>query len=277
MKRALGLLGLAAPALLLLALHAPALGYGFVWMDETEIVAGEIVLPPGRWAEAFTRPLHVGSGGAGKVNPYYRPLQILWASALHAAAGPEPRLFHAASLAAGAACVLAFTLLARGLLGSAVLAAFAGAWVAAHPAGTEAWVWIAGIAEPLCALAVVVSVAAALRSGALRTDASGGAAWGWAALSLLALAAGLLVKEKAAVIPALLVAAWASARGSARFARGGWLELDARRLGLLALVQAAVVAVWALVLRRAAVGGGPSWAAPIGGSAASHLASALAA
>ena len=55
---------LALPALLFLALHGRALGYGFVWVDQAEIVAGTILRPPGQIFAAFGQPLQRAEGFA---------------------------------------------------------------------------------------------------------------------------------------------------------------------------------------------------------------------
>ena len=69
--------------------------------------------------------------------PYYRPLQVVTASALDAAFGREPRSFRAASLLLGAATASLLALLALGLLRSPGAAALCGAAFAADPRHRE--------------------------------------------------------------------------------------------------------------------------------------------
>src|SRR5262245_45146382 len=91
------------PPLLFFALYARTLDYGFVWVDQAEIVAGSILRPPGRIASAFAEPLHAveSVGTRGLRQPYYRPLQVVVASGLDAAFGRAPRTFRALSLLLG--------------------------------------------------------------------------------------------------------------------------------------------------------------------------------
>ncbi|RIL05610.1 MAG: hypothetical protein DCC71_09810 [Proteobacteria bacterium] len=258
---------LAAAVLLVLGLYGRALDYELVWMDEAEIGEGAIVLPPGApWASAFTRPLHASSAGT---NPYYRPLQIVVATAVHRVAGPAPRFHRAVLFAAAIATACAFGALAQGLTGSAALALAAVAFAAAHPAMLESWVWISGLGEALAGFFIVASVG--LGAAAL---ARGGAAA--AALSLGALLLALLSKEKAVATPLLVAAWWIAQRIAAGGLRGALADrASLRRAALLVGAQLALVLVY-LLARPLLLGRGLVAAAPIGGDVATHLLSAIA-
>ena len=276
------LLLLTLPALVLVGLYARALDYGFTWMDEVEIAEREIVLGDEPWTEAFKRPLHRTPDYAGGMNPYYRPFQILLATAVHRVAGPTPRYYRVISIAIGAATALAFGALAWLLLRRADLAALAALLAVAHPAGIESWLWISGNQEALSGFWVIVSVGLGLLAA------------GWAAPSgltppansgLFALASGiafvlaLLSKEKGIVVPALLLAAFA----------GGWLcdprfaasrpaarrALIARGGGLVATLGVIGLA-YLLLWRPAMLGNVLGSSAPIGGDRVLHWLSAVA-
>lgn len=265
--RALALLAL--PPLLFLGLYLRTVDYGFVWMDQTEIVEGEILLEPGSLARAFTQPLHsTGIAGFEQLrNPYYRPLQTVLASLIHERFGPVPRWYRLASLAAGFLAVALFTVLAWRLLRSALAAAWAGGFVAAHPVAIEACVWISAMTEPLCAVFVLASLGAAL----LLLQASGRGRRGALALAaVLALVVALLFKEKGVVVPALLLAALVAGATL----NGERPEL--RRAAAAVLALGGVVAGYLFVWRPVALGSALGLAPPIGGSLTTHAASALA-
>jgi tetratricopeptide (TPR) repeat protein len=254
------LLGFAT--VVVVGLYGRALDYELAWMDETEIAQRAIVLAPGEsLGHAFTRPLHASTQG---VNPYYRPLQILAATAVYDVAGPTPRYYRVLLLAAAIATCFAFGALAWHLLDSLVLAIVATGLAAAHPAMIESWVWISGLGEALSGAFVVASVGAS----ALALASAGRARAGWTVLSLAALALALLSKEKAVVVPALVGALWLARA----VARG-----DLRERPPLALVGAQVALVLGYLLARPLLmGHGLVAAPPIGGDRVSHVLSALA-
>jgi tetratricopeptide (TPR) repeat protein len=251
---------LAVSVLAVLGLYGRALDYQLAWMDETEIGAGAIVLAPGEsWTRAFTRPLHASAQG---VNPYYRPLQIVVATAVHRVAGPAPRFYRAVLLGLAIGTCTAFGALALLLFESVPLAVAATLVAAAHPAMIEAWVWISGLGESLAGCFALASVGC----GALVLAGRGGRAG--LALSLASLLLALLSKEKAVVVPALL-AALALARGGVRGLAG-----DRSAAGLVG-AGFGIVTLY-LVARPLLMGRGLAAAAPIGGDWGTHLLSALA-
>ena len=142
-----GRLAVLLPVLLFAALHLRTLDYGFTWVDEAEIVAGSILRPPGQILAAFGEPLHRAQGFGTETfsQSYYRPFQVVTASALDAAFGRTPRTFRALSLVLGALTASLFAALALTLFGDARIALFAGALFAVHPVLLEIYVWIAGL------------------------------------------------------------------------------------------------------------------------------------
>jgi hypothetical protein len=261
------------PALLFLALHGRALGYDFVWVDRAEIVTGTILRPPGHILAAFGEPLQRAEGFATAVlsQPYYRPLQVVTASALAAEVGRSPRAFHALSLALGAATAALFAALALALLRDPTAALLAGLLFAAHPGLLEIYVWVAGLSAALMGLFLIASLDTGLRSAGA---ASVRARWSWGIASLAALVLALLSKENAAVTPALLaalgLALWLRER--ARGETGPRLPA----LAMLVAAQLVLVAIYLFVLRPAVLGRSLTGAAPIGGSLVTQWQTSLA-
>ena len=250
-------------------LHARALPYDFVWMDESEIVREAVIRPPSELHRAVVEPLfgQLDATYAGRTQPFYRPLQVVVASTLHAAFGKRPEVFRAVSLALGAATFAIFTAVAGALLGRPAAAALAGSLAAAHPSGIEVYVWIAGLSEALVDLFAVVALSAYLvhlRAIDARVRRIAGAA------SIAALVLGLLSKENGAAIPLL-----AGALGLAEARRTGRTLASALRSPVL-LAQLAIAALFLGAWRPWILGsptGGAGW---LEGSPFVQLASVLA-
>ncbi len=271
-QRAVPLALIFAASLALVALlYARARNYELVWMDETEIGEGAILLAPGEsWTAAFTRPLHRGAG----VNPYYRPLQIIVATAIHRVVGPAPTLYRVVLLAFAVATCTVFGALAWFLLDSLPLALLAVALAAAHPAMIESWVWISGLGEAMAACFALVSVAL----GVLALGRSGRSRLAWGALSTGLLVLALLSKEKAVVAPVLLAMTWLA--GALRNATPREVLGDRSALrAVLVLVgaQVAIVVSYVIAWRPLMLGRALAAASPIGGDRVTHLLSAVAA
>jgi tetratricopeptide (TPR) repeat protein len=244
-------------------LYLPSLDYPFVWEDEAALGAGTLLRPAGETWAAFREPLHrLGPRGSAAMQDYYRPLPVALLSLVDQELGREPRGFRRVSIAVGALCIAAFGAFAGRLLGRPGPALFAALFVALHPVGIETTVWIAGMTETLCVLFVLVALATALRSSHAPTTRT---AVAWATLSLAALGLGLLSKERAAVEPALLVAALVSLGAARR-----------RSAAALVLAHGVLVAGYLALLRPAVLGSAFLSLPPIGGSALTQVLTALA-
>ena len=251
-------------------LYARVLDAPLVWTDASDLGERTLLRPPGEWARAFAEPLQrVPRGATATRQAYYRPLQVVWLSALDAAFDSSPRAFRLGGLAVAAAALAAFAALAWRLFGSPGPALAAALLVAAHPVGIEALVWISGISEPLCALFCFLALALALSV----QDAAPARARLLAALSLAALLAALLSKERAAVLPALLLAVLLS---RARLPQRAGAPAGARRGALLVAAHAALVAGFFLLWRPAVLGGVASPLAPIRGDPWAQVVTAVA-
>jgi len=249
------LLGL--PGMALGLLYAPALDYDYVWTDTSAIGGRSMLRPPGEIAEAFREPLHRIPHRSGTAQQrYYRPAQVAMLSWVDQHFESKPRSFRSAGLVIGVACLALFSFFAWRLLGSRQAALTAALFVACHPVGIEAYVWIAGISGAMCALFLLAALAFGLASCRPRSPL---AFAGLCLLSLLALAAALLTKERAVVEPALLLALFAtsvrSGSGSPGKASAAGLLHRPRAAVLLAL-HGVLVAVYAFVWRPIVFGGG---------------------
>jgi len=168
---------------------------GALWnhfaLDDNQIIAFNALVHDisGMWrtfASAYWPP-DVGGG-------LYRPLPIASYTLDWALSGGSAWWFHTVNLAWHVGASVAVAYLARHLSGDRA-AWTAGLLFAVHPVHVEAVANVVGRAELMAALFVVLAVYAALARDQL---------W-W---SLAALACGVLSKENAIVVPALIVWAW---------------------------------------------------------------------
>lgn len=175
----------------------------------------------GVW-QAFGAPYWPAELG-GKL---YRPLAVA-TYALDGLVGDAP-WFHGVNLLWHAAASVAVAALARRWSGPAA-ALVAGLLFAVHPVHVEAVANVIGRAELMAALFAALSVYAALVSDRL----------GWSALTLLG---GLLSKENAAVVPALIVWGWMLGLG-----RPPRRRMGAYAATWLAIAVAYGIARWAVL------------------------------
>jgi protein O-mannosyl-transferase len=178
----------AAVALTAVVFYAGALWNGFAVDDLPIIVFNPLVSHASGIWRAFAAPYWPPElGGA-----LYRPLVIATLALDRLIDGTV--WFHAVNLLWHAAVSVAVAVLARRLSDGAG-ALVAGVLFAVHPLHVEAVANVVGRAELMAALFTVLAVYAALANERV--------AWSAAAWSL-----GLLCKENAAVVPALIVWAW---------------------------------------------------------------------
>lgn len=266
------------PVLLFLGLHLRALDYDFVWTDQAELQHGLLIRKPGHILSAFGEPvfLTLGEIAPTSTQPYYRPLHIVLVSLIDQHLGRDPANFRAFLLAIGAATMAAFFFLVLALTDEPWAAAIAASLAAAHPAGIENYVWIAGYGGALAILFICLSLLAVchfMRVRATREQVL------WGAIATLALVMGLLSKEGAVVVPALTLACGVSlvARDRGEHSEHSFRDLIARNRPAFTLVlaQASVVLLYFLVFRPAVLGGVLSGARPIHGDWALHLLTVL--
>ena len=143
-----------------------------------------------------------GEPGQASYNRQYRPLTTLSFALNHALGGLDPVGYHAVNVLLHAVVCVLLAVVLGGVTGRPRLAGLAALLFAAHPVHTEAVASVVGRAEELAALLGLGAWWLVLRS---RSAARGRAAW--LAGAALVLAAGVLAKENAATIPAVIVAA----------------------------------------------------------------------
>jgi tetratricopeptide (TPR) repeat protein len=230
--------------LVAIAVHAAALGAGFVWLDHAHIEDGLALARSGEFWSLFSG----GFAGTG----FYRPLMAASLS-LDAALGGAPWLYHATTLAWHAAASV-LTVIAGADLGLSRRAALvAGVLFAVHPATSLVADAIAFRSESMIAVALLALVISHRREQP------------W--IAALALLAGALTKETAIVLGPLFVLALEvpALRGNA---------VATGRHRLLWIAEGAAL-VSALALRAAFA---PSWRAhalglPLGQAVGTRLAS----
>jgi protein O-mannosyl-transferase len=176
------------------------------------------------------------SGFEGWRSGLYRPLTTLSFALEYWLWGDRPAWFHLTNLLLHAGNALAVYSLCRRLAGGPT-GLLAGLLFAVHPAYSEAVAGIAGRADLLAALWVLIGLHGGLKARLER-------GW-WQLCSPLALGVGLFCKEGAAVLPGLLLGIDWLWRREGRLR--GWLW---KEYGLQALAVAGYLAA-----RRAALGG----------------------
>jgi len=200
------------------------LGAGFTFDDHGLVVQNPMATPgmsPFAW---FFRESTTGS--------LYRPLTMV-SYALNALVSPAPWSLHLGNVLLHVLATLVAYDLARVLLRSTPSAVATALLFAVHPVHTEAVASVAGRAELLAGLFVMLALSALVR--AERNPS-------WRAVSLVAFALGALSKESAfAMVPlAALVLAWTGPMRAGRLARG--------------LAPYVAVGLGSLLLRRVVVG-----------------------
>jgi tetratricopeptide (TPR) repeat protein len=178
-----------------LVLYYNSLSNGFVFDDYAVIVENKHITDLGGSLPAFVSDDYFKIAGG---EDSYRPLATLSYFLIHSFAGPNPFYFHLISVLLHLLNVILVFLLARLLLESRFGALSAGLLFACHPALTEAVDCIAFNEDLLAAffflLAFFVYAAKVTREFAA----------GWYGLSLLLYLCGLLSKEMAVTLPAII-------------------------------------------------------------------------
>lgn len=150
------------PFILAMMAYLPTLGHDFVWDDVDFIRENPAAHEMGRLASALQHGYGWVPAEAGEVrNPrflYFRPVIVVANTLQWVLGGGRPWLFHLSNLITHAlvAALVAGLALALGL--SAPAAAFAGVVMAAHPIHVEAVAWISGRTDLSAALFAVATL-----------------------------------------------------------------------------------------------------------------------
>lgn len=185
-------------ALLGMLVYAGTLGAGFVYDDYPYVVENaDLRGGPGRLPDLFRSSFPSFAPERGLYRPVTAATYLLDRIG---DAAPSPVRHHATNILLAGAMVLAVHVLLRRVLPAA--AALVGALLfAVHPVHAEAVAWVTGRSEILAATFGCLALAGFLDC------ARGGGRWGKLAAACLALAAGILAKENAAVVLPLFVLA----------------------------------------------------------------------
>lgn len=219
---------------LALAASATSVTNGFAFDDMHIILENEPLHSLSRWWSLFAQSYWP----PGKGGELYRPFTMLSFAAQWAMGGGEPLVFHLTSIVLYALVCSAFFWVAVGLL------PLSGAWVAsalfaAHPLHVEAVGNVVGQAELWAALFMFLALGTFLRArsrGALSAADT--------AVIILLYAFGLVSKEHAIVLPAVLLAAELTVTPRVRTLRARMIEL---RPLLLLMTAVAVAFLWARI------------------------------
>ena len=174
----------------------PTLRYQFAYDDQGIIVENPLVHSWRFVPEYFQGQLwqHLYPNAPAS---YYRPLSVVLFRVNHALFGLHPMGWHAYALLLHVlATALVFSIVRR-ITDRSLVAAVAAALFGVHPTHHEVVAWVSGTTESLCAVLFLAAFLAYLKSRARGTA-------GWMSLSCLLYAAGLLAKETALVLPALI-------------------------------------------------------------------------
>ena len=227
-----------APGLAVLVFYGATVSFGFVW-DDLDLIVRNAALHGTQWVALLGQDFwQVTGGGTGM----WRPLVVASYRLDHVLGGGSPAGFHAVNVLVHALASVLVARLARAR-GLPPIAGFvAGMLYATAPALSESTAWIAGRTDGFVALFTLLALLSARRWRAR------GEPWVLVAGGL-AVAAALLSKETALMLPLLLAADAADARsttGSATGSATAWLG-NAAQLPLLLAV--AITAAWALAHR----------------------------
>lgn len=208
-----------------------ALRNGFVWDDRPLILEDYQIRSAQFLPDIFSRDFFSHSDDDLKYG-YYRPLVTLSYMADYALWGRNPVGFHATNILLHALCAMLVYPLVLGLVRCRPrTAALAALLFAVHPIHTESVTWIAGRTDVISTLFVLLALLAHIR---------GGRAARWVLVPLL-VAAALLAKEMALVVPALLFVIEFFARRSG-FKASVVRSLPAAAVVLLYMIWRSVIA-----------------------------------
>ena len=172
----------------------------FVWDDEL-LIADNSYIRNGTYISAvFTTDLF---HDAGVRTTYYRPLQMVSYMINYFFGGLNPLGYHVVNILCHLGCVLLLWRLIHKLSGDAVMSLVVAALFAIHPVNTNAITYIAGRADPLAFLFLLVSLSLYLEYRA-RSGIRVLSRTAFFAGSALSFAAAMFSRESAMVFPALI-------------------------------------------------------------------------
>jgi 4-amino-4-deoxy-L-arabinose transferase-like glycosyltransferase len=206
-------------ALGVFAVYSPSLNFQFI-LDDHRFLNDPRITTPGHFWEYLTS--YVWAQTVGGQPSFYRPIFVLWLRLNFILSGTSTWGWHFLSIAKHAAVSALLGLLVWRLLKDRIAALIAATLFALHPAHTESVAWVT-VPDPLMAASVLGCLllylhysefpraAVALETTksrrlrkATRTNESQRSAGLWLAASAIAGMAGLMAKETAIVVPAII-------------------------------------------------------------------------
>jgi Tfp pilus assembly protein PilF len=172
---------------------------GFVYDDDTQVLANPYIRDFSHLREIFTKSVWSYLGDYRGATNYYRPVMMLGYLICKEVFGLRPFGFHLTSLILNAAVVCALFLLTRRMFGRLEIATLSAAVFALHPIHTEAVDWIAAVTELELALFYLLTFWFFLKFGVAKKGRSWWIQLGTAGSYL----AALLSKEQALTFPLL--------------------------------------------------------------------------
>ena len=182
-------------------MYTATLRFEFVYDDRMQILDNRFIQSWHWLPRLLTTNVWEYAGPTFPAN-YWRPLFMVWLLINHTLFGFNPVGWHLTTVMCHAAAAVLVFKLAERLTGDRLTGAAAGLIFAVHPATIETAAWVSGVTDSLLAVFFIASLLFYLRA----REAGGRAAL---AVSLTLYALGLLVKETAIVLPAVVfVLAW---------------------------------------------------------------------
>jgi tetratricopeptide (TPR) repeat protein len=178
--------------------YLPVLRYEFVYDDQGIIVDNPMIRSWRYLPQYFQGQLwqHLFPNAPSN---YYRPLNLVLFRVNHALFGLRPMGWHAYALLLHLLATALVFCIVRRITERPLVAAIAGLLFGVHPSHHEVVAWISSTTESLCAVLFLAAFLAYLKSRERWTA-------GWMSVSCLLYAAGLLSKETAMVLPAVIFA-----------------------------------------------------------------------
>ena len=176
--------------------YLPTLRYEFVYDDHGILVDNPLIRSWSFLPQYFQGQLwqHLFPDAPAS---YYRPLSVVLFRVNHALFGLQPMGWHGYTLLLHLLATALVFAIVRRMTDRPFVAAVAGVLFGIHPSHHEVVAWISATTESLCAVFFLAAFLAYLKSRERWTA-------GWMSLSCLLYAAGLLSKETALVLPALI-------------------------------------------------------------------------
>lgn len=216
--------------------YAASLRFGFVYDDRIQILKNPWLDSWSHFADYFR--YHVFAFlGVYEDGFFWRPFFLLWMKINYSLFGLNPAAWHAATLLLHALAAGLSSVLALRLFGDRFAALFVGLFAGIYPVTIETAAWNAGITDSMTEIFCLASLLFYLRWRDEPTRLP------WPLLSLLMFACGLMSKETAIVLPAILAAhaLLLGQTGGRRLRLGGLARV-------LAPYAAVLVVYWALRL-----------------------------